>query len=148
MIRLVPQGQQVLHLLAQWGLQFAQASVTHGMMLGSVRMDLTAIQADVAQFQHSGQLGQQENLHKQFLDFSEKGLAKVGNRVVVGMQTPSNEPKGNTLVGGLFDLARTEKTVGISIKQKSQQDFRRNGFPTHRSVTSIKGAQVRLGHDI
>ena len=73
-------------------------------------MDFAAIQADVAQLQHTGHLCQQQDLHKQLLDFRQKVLAKVGNRVMIWVQSTCNVSKWNTFIGGSFSILRELNT--------------------------------------
>ena len=111
-------------------------------------MDFAAIQAEVPQLEHSGGLGHQQDLHKQLLDLIQKRLAKMGDRIVIRMQSASDETKGNTFVGGFLNLARTEHPAGISIEQQPQQDFRRNRLPAHRRILPVDPAQVKPSNDI
>lgn len=61
-------------------------------------MDFAAIQAQVAQLQHPDRLGQQQNLDEQLFQFGQKGLTKMGNRIMVRMQIARNEPKRDAFV--------------------------------------------------
>jgi hypothetical protein len=105
-------------------------------------------QADIPQLEHPSFLGLKQNLHKQRFDFGQKGLAKVGDGIMIGMQSTGNEPKGNALVSSFLNLARTEQTRGIPIEQQPQQDFRRNRFPAEGRILLVDPVQIKLGNDI
>ena len=74
---------------------------------------------------------------------AQRELAKAGQRVVIGMQAPCNETEGYTLIGRLFELARTEYSRLVAVEQQSQQNLRRIGFATPRRVVRIYGAQIQ-----
>lgn len=46
-------------------------------------------------------------------------LAKVGNGVMIGMLIGGEHPKGNPIVGGLFDLSRTRPAYSVRIEQQA-----------------------------
>ena len=79
-----------------------------------------------------------QHLHEQLLEFGQKGPAKGGQRVVVGMQIAGDEAKGHRLIGGPLDLARTEHAGGIAIEQQAQQHFGGIGLATARPIAGIK----------
>ena len=111
-------------------------------------MDLTPIQTQVPHFEHPARLRHQQDWHEQVLDLCQKRLAKVGDRVVIRMQSACQKPKRNTFMGRLLYLARREHARGISIKQQPQQYFRRKCFPAHRRIPPIDPAQIPLGYDL
>jgi hypothetical protein len=137
LIDLFTQPEQSLHFLAQSAVQFHQALVTDGVMLGRIGVNLAAVQTDVAQSEHVRLLRQKQDLHEQLLDLRQKRLAEVGQSVVVGVQTAGDKAERNALVRLPFDLARTEDACGIAIEKQAQQDFRRNGHPTYGAVVCI-----------
>jgi hypothetical protein len=61
------QGEQFVNLGAQVGLEGQQVLGAHRLALGGIGMALGAIEADVAQLQHPGELGQQQDLHEEIL---------------------------------------------------------------------------------
>ena len=87
-------------------------------------------------------------MHEQVFDLVQKGLAKMGNRIMIRMQPPGNVPKWDTLIGGFLDLARTEQPGGIAVEQQPQQNFRRNGFSPLGSIFRINLTQIKLGDQI
>ena len=111
-------------------------------------MHLTSVDTDVPQLEHPRTLRQQQYLHKQLLDLLQKSLAKVCYRIMVRMQAPGYEPKWNTLVGGLLDLARAKYPRGVAIEQQTQQDLRRNQCPSLIGILLVEFAHVKLGNDI
>ena len=68
-------------------------------------MNLAAIQAEVPQLEHPGSLCHQQNLNKQILELRQKRLAKVGDGVVIRMQSACQIAKGNVFISGFLDLA-------------------------------------------
>ncbi len=80
-------------------------------------MDFAPIQTDVAQLQMPHLLRYQQNLDKQLFQFGQKLLAKVCNRVMVGMHIARDETERYHFVGCLLQLARTENAGGIAVKQ-------------------------------
>ena len=56
-------------------------------------MDLGAVKAHMMRpsFKHAQVCGHQQDLHEQVLDLRQKGLAKVGERIMVGMQVARRE---------------------------------------------------------
>ena len=112
-------------------------------------MDLAAVEADidVTHLQHAQVGGHQQDLDEQFADLRQKGLAKVGNRIVIRMQATRNEAERNGFVSGLLELARTEHAGGVAIKQQPQEQFRRKRRTAHRRIASIDGLQVQQGND-
>jgi hypothetical protein len=96
-------------------LQFQQSLATNGLAFGGIGMDLCPGcplgQTQVAQLQHAGRLRQQQDLHKQLFEFGQKGFAKMVDRVMVRMQVPRNEAKGQALIGRLLQLTRTDDSL-------------------------------------
>jgi hypothetical protein len=86
--------------------QFEQALVADGFALGSIRVDLGAIDADIAEFQHAHGLSDQENLDKQVLQVRHKGFAEGGDGVVIRVEVAGNEADGGRLVRRSFEIAR------------------------------------------
>jgi hypothetical protein len=80
-------------------------------------VNLTTIQTDVAQFEHTAHLCQKQDADKQLLDLRQEGLTKVGNGIVIWVQPTGNEPKRNALISGPLDFARAEHTGGVSVEQ-------------------------------
>ena len=62
-----------------------QPAVTDRMALGCIGVDLAAIDTDGSQLQHAQLMSDDQYLGKQVHDFGQKGLAKVGDGVMVWM---------------------------------------------------------------
>ncbi len=120
LVGLLAQRQQFRHFLAQAFFHLEQALPTHGVALGSIGVDLGAVQAEVAQLQHPGGFGQEQDLDEHLLEFDQEALTEVGQRVVVGVETTRQEAKRDRLVGGAFDLAGTEHARGVGVEQQAQ----------------------------
>ena len=108
-------------------------------------MNLGAIQTDVAQLQNPSHLGQQQHLDEQVFQFGQEGFAKVGQRIMIGVQVAGDKAKGHGFVGRAFNLARREHAGGVAVEQQGQQDFGRVRLPAARTISRIKGRQVELG---
>ncbi len=147
LLQLFAQHKQLVNLLAQLTFEFKQTFVTDGMALGGIRMELASIQTDVAQVQGPRFLGHQQDLDKQGLEIGQKRLPKVGDRVVVRMQTPRNEPKRDRFIRCFFEFAGTEYTGRVAIQEQAQQDFGINRLAAHWCVARIDSAQVQLSDD-
>ena len=141
------QRKQLLHFLAHLAFEFKQTLVTDGMALGSIRMELAPIQANIAQVQGPRFLSHQQDLDKHSLEVGQKGLPKVGEGVVVGMQATCDEAKRNRLVRRGLDFARTKHAGGVAIQEQAQQNFGIDGLAPHRSIARIDFAQVQLRDD-
>ncbi len=89
-------------------LEFDGVAPAQGTVLGGIGLDLTPVQADLAQLEKSQRLGQQQDLYKQRLELLQKTLAKRGQGVVIRVCIGGNVAKGNRVVGGLFQLPARE----------------------------------------
>jgi hypothetical protein len=98
---------------------FEQPLVTDRTVFGSVSVDFGPIQTHVASCQHANFLGVQEDVHKQMLQFPQKGFANMGKGVMSGMATARHAAEGDGLVGGLFSLAGTEGARSIARKSQA-----------------------------
>ncbi len=122
--------------------------VAHCFALGSVSVDFRPVQADIAQVEPACCLRQQQDLDKQLPNFGQKGLPKIGNGIVVGVQSARNIAKGDRLIGGLFNLPRTEHPSGIAIEQQAQQNFRRVRLAATSLIANVDAIQVKLGNHV
>ena len=79
-------------------------------------MNLGAIQTDVAQLQNPGRLGQQQHLDEQVLQLGQKGFAKGGQGVVIGMQVAGDEAEHNKALQALHHAAPyVRKQLGFAL---------------------------------
>jgi hypothetical protein len=62
---------------------------------------------------------------------------------MIRMQVPRDEAKGEALIRGFLNLARTEHARGVAIEQQAQQDFWCDRFTPARGIAGINRAVVR-----
>ena len=105
-------------------------------------MDLSSVQTNVSQGQHTNFLGVQEDVHKEVFQFLQKGFAKVGNSVMIRMEAARKEVEWHRLVGRPFNLAGTKGACGIAIKQQTSKNFRRDGLATAWTIVGVDSTQV------
>jgi len=111
-------------------------------------VDFRPVQADIAQLEHASSMRQQQDLDRQLSNLWQKGLPKVGDGVVVGMQTACDIAKGDRLIGGLFNLPRTEHPGGIAVEQQAQQNFRRVRLAAASPIVNVDAIQVKLSNHV
>ena len=113
------EGEQLVDFHAQLAVAFEQTLVTDRTALGGIGVDFGSIQTDVAQGQHPQFLGIQEDVHKEVFEFGQKGFAKVGNGVMIGMEATRKEVERHRFVGRPFNLAGTEGPCSVAIEQQT-----------------------------
>ena len=138
------QGEQFVNFSPQMRFQRQEVLIAHSLTLGGIGMDLGPIETDVAQLQHPSHLGQHQHLDEQILEFGQEGFAKGGQGIMIGVQVAGDKAKGDGLVGGAFNLARTEHAGSVAVEQQGEQDFGRVGRPTARCIARIDGRQVEV----
>ena len=70
---------------------FEQTFVTDGGAPCRHSMDVDGVQADVSQGRHPDFLSVQEDVHKEIFQFLQKGLAEIGNGVMIRMEATREE---------------------------------------------------------
>jgi hypothetical protein len=70
-------------------------------VLGGVGVNLGPIETDLAEFQDTHLLGNEQNLNEERLQLRKKPLAEGGDRIVVGMIVGSNVAKSDRIVGSV-----------------------------------------------
>jgi hypothetical protein len=111
------EGEQLVDLSAQLAVEFKQTLVTDRTAFGGIGVYFGSIKTHIAQGQPPKFLGVQEKVHKEVVQFVQKGFAKVGHGVMVGMEAAREEVDRHRLVGRPFDLTGTESACGVAIKQ-------------------------------
>ena len=150
-LRLLCQRKQLLDFLLQTLLHGQDTSITHRLALGRIRMDLAAIDTDVAQSHIAQDGGKYQHLHKQPLQRFQIVLAKLvvrkagaqHHRVMVRVHVPGDITKWNRFIRRTLQLARTEGAGCIAVEQQSQQHFRRIGHPAAVAVPLVDFTQVK-----
>ena len=86
-------------------------------MLGSVRLDLAAIQADTAQFQHVQLVGNQQDLGKQLVKLRQKTPSESGNSIMVRMAVCRDVTKRDRVMGAALQFPTGKYSGGITVEQ-------------------------------
>ena len=88
-----------------------------------------------------------KHLDEQVFQFHQKGLAEIGQGVVIRMGFRRQKAEGHRIVGGPLDLAAGEHAGGIAINQQSQQYRRMVRRRSPSAVTAHQSAQIQLLDD-
>ena len=89
-------------LLAEGGPE--HALVAHGLVFGSIGLDLGAVQCHMAQAHHAGLLAQPQDLDEQALEGIEVAAPELADPAVVGLLVSGQHAKSQVFVAGPFDL--------------------------------------------
>ena len=134
-------GTQPLgNLRFQLGCTFLHALVAHRLVLGSVRLNLRAVERHMPEFDEPGLLAQLQDLHEQPRKRLQVALAEVRDRAEIRRIKRDNAHEIDTLTAGLGDAARSIDAAAIGIKQQRRH---------HMRVKRRLALLVRIGgHDL
>src|SRR5205085_505458 len=113
------EGKEFVDFCLQEELDLQETFVANRFTLGSVGMDLAAVDADVSQLQQSHRLCQEEDLHEQILELRKELFAEGGDSVMVWRVIARKVAEGGSFPGGLLDLSCGENAGGIGIDKQS-----------------------------
>ena len=113
--------QQRLDRRLQSRLLLHHPVVAHGFMLRGVRLDLGAIQGDMAQLDQARPLTQPEALHEQVGQRRQMLLAEVAERPKIRPLVRRQHPKRHVLLQAARNLARGRNAHGVGIEQHPHQ---------------------------
>lgn len=93
--------QQGLHFLAQLRFQLFDVAMGQGLVLRRIGLDpfgfaqdrLGTVQRNLSQLDELHRLRQRQHLYEQVLQLHQKGLAEMGQGVMIGMMVGGNEPE-------------------------------------------------------
>src|SRR5881296_2276821 len=137
LLRLV---QQLLHLALQLPLALLHTRIAHRLVLGGVGLDPRAVQRDVTERHQASPLTEQQPLHEKAGERREMPLAKLRDRVVIGMLVGGQYSKGDVLVGRPLDLSRRRLADAIRVEQElHHHGWVVGGLPT--AVAALVGVQ-------
>jgi hypothetical protein len=85
-------------------------------VLARIGLHLAPINKDIAQFQHTQTVGNQQDLHKQLFQLHQKPLAETVNAVVIRVQAPSNIYERHRLIARPLQFATGKHPRGITVK--------------------------------
>src|SRR5436190_1672621 len=111
-------GSVKLHLALQLPLALLHTRIAHRLVLGGVGLDPRAVQRDVTERHQASPLTEQQPLHEKAGERREMPLAKLRDRVVIGMLVGGQYSKGDVLVGRPLDLSRRRLADAIRVEQE------------------------------
>jgi NOL1/NOP2/fmu family ribosome biogenesis protein len=85
-------------------------------VLARIGLHLAPINKDIAQFQHTQMVCNQQDLHKQLFQLRQKPLAETVNAVVIRVQTARNINEGHRFIARLLQFATGKYPRGITVK--------------------------------
>ena len=83
-------------------------------------------------------------VHKEVFEFGQKGFAKVGHGVMIGMEATRKEAERHRFVSRPFNLAGTEGPCSVAIEQQTEKHLRRDGFAPAWTIVGVYRTQVSV----
>ncbi len=104
--------------------------------------------ADVSKRQLAFSLGNHKDLYEQSLNFIKESSAEIGNSVMIGVESASDESEGNGLIGGFLNFSRAEYPCCISIEKQTQDDLRSYRLSSYRTIPAIDPTEIQLRNGV
>ena len=123
-IRPLGKPQQLLHFPLQLLLDLLRVPVGQRAVPARIGVHLRAIQSHSAELEHSQIVRQLQHLDEQRLELRQEALAKVRDRIVVGMLITGDIAKRHRVVRRTLNRPAGKGLRGVPVHQQPEQDRR------------------------
>ena len=104
LVGLLGAGEQLVDLARQLGFRLQHALEAHRLVLARVRLELRAVERDVAQLHQAGLLAELQHRQVELLERFAMGATKLRNDGVIGMCTGGDHAEGDVRMCRGLDL--------------------------------------------
>jgi hypothetical protein len=105
-------------LRLQLGLGFEHPLMAHGLVFGSIGLDLGAVEGHVAQAHQARLLAQPQHLHKQARQCIEMNEAEITDPAVIRLLVAGEHPEGGILPAGPLDPPGGGDADAVGVEQQ------------------------------